>query len=546
MALFLLKFTACIVAFYVFYSIALEQTTLHHLKRFYLLSAMIISFVIPTITFTEYVTVVVSNTAIPENTSALVSENITTENYFSSITNILLLCYLIGVLLFLIRFVLNLRAITQKINRNTKIKDANTTNVLLSETTAPHTFLNFIFFQKEAYLNNAIPQEVIAHEKAHAYQKHSIDIIVIELLQIVFWFHPVVYLFKNAIKLNHEFLADQEVLKKGFETANYQNILLSFSSSDAQFQLANAINYSLIKKRFTVMKTQTSKRTIWLRSLLIVPLTAMLLFSFSNKTIIENYVEEKESETTTSTITILISEDNSIQLNQSSVSLNELSKELIGLNATNVTLIKRGTLDHAFLKSVMKEIDKAAITKVSIVTDTYVIPEKEYAEEVPLTSNTPQLKANEIVIKPENNQEGATKQQIKEYNTLAKKYNANPNGVIRSKEVARMKYLYNLMSPAQRKTAQPFPKIPPAPKPPKAPKPSKAKKKNKAGEIPPPPPPPKAEKAPKAPKPPKVKKKNKAGNIPPPPPPPKPPKAPKKAKEKEKTTYSFNTNYKQN
>ena len=543
MALFLLKFTACIVAFYVFYSIALEQTTLHHLKRFYLLSAVIISFVIPTITFTEYVTVVVSNTAIPENTSALVSENITTENYFSSITNILLLCYVVGVLLFLIRFVFNLRAITQKINRNTKIKDTNTTNVLLSETTAPHTFLNFIFFQKEAYLNNAIPQEVIVHEKAHANQKHSIDILIIEILQIVFWFHPAIYLFKNAIKLNHEFLADQEVLKKGFETANYQNILLSFSSSEAQFQLANAINYSLIKKRFTVMKTQTSKRTIWLRSLLIVPLTAMLLFSFSNKTIIENYVEEKGSETTTSTITILISEDNTIKLNSSSVTLKELSKELIALKATDVTLIKRGTLDHAFLKSVMQEIDKAAITKVSIVTDTYVIPEKEYAEEVPVTSNTPQLKANEIVIEPENNQEGATKQQIKEYNTLAKKYNTNPNGVIRSKEVARMKYLYNLMSPAQRKTAQPFPKIPPAPKAPKAPKTPKVKKKNKAGEIPPPPPPPKA---PKAPKTPKVKKKNKAGEIPPPPPPPKPPKAPKKDEEKEKTTYSFNTKYKQN
>lgn len=180
----------------------------------------------------------------------------------------------------------------------------------------PHTFFNFIFLNKNKFENNQIPPEVLLHEQTHAKQKHSLDIIFIELLQVVFWFNPLVYWLKKEVKLNHEFLADQDVINQGVDTKTYQTILLQFSSNQQELALANAINYSSIKKRFTLMKTQTPKRTKWIRSVLLLPLLALLLYSFSSTKEVEKeltpamlFQDEKEVNTRQNNLTKQIEDD---------------------------------------------------------------------------------------------------------------------------------------------------------------------------------------------------------------------------------------------
>src|SRR5690606_4587613 len=157
--------------------------------------------------------------------------------------------YVAGVLFFSIKFIRNLNLLLLKIRTNPKVKKNDVTNVLLSERTHPHTFFSYIFFNKQKYLRKEIPEDVTVHEEAHARQKHSLDVIFVELLQIILWFNPLIFLLKNYIKLNHEFLADRAVLQQGYKTAEYQQILLSYSSGDLQSDLVNPINYSSIKKR---------------------------------------------------------------------------------------------------------------------------------------------------------------------------------------------------------------------------------------------------------------------------------------------------------
>src|SRR5690606_8999501 len=193
--------------------------------------------------------------------------------------------YGLGILFFSIKFFRNLFGLIQQIRKNPKYKNSRFINVLLNETVIPHTFFNYIFLNKQQFENREIPQEVIFHEEAHARQKHSLDIIFVELLQIVFWFNPLFHFIKKSIKLNHEFLADRAVLNAGAKTSEYQKILLAFSSNAATPSLAHSLNYSSIKKRFTIMKTHTSKRAIWLRSLLILPLLSVLIYGFSTKEI---------------------------------------------------------------------------------------------------------------------------------------------------------------------------------------------------------------------------------------------------------------------
>src|SRR5690606_10980305 len=283
MELYLLKSAACLVLFFAFYKVVLENTSIHTFKRFYLFASLLASFFIPLITFTRYVEIspiaTIYNEAIPQLNYVEVEKTL---NYWPFV---LWTVYGLGILFFSIKFFRNLFGLIQQIRKNPKYKNSRFINVLLNETVIPHTFFNYIFLNKQQFENREIPQEVIFHEEAHARQKHSLDIIFVELLQIVFWFNPLFHFIKKSIKLNHEFLADRAVLNAGAKTSEYQKILLAFSSNAATPSLAHSLNYSSIKKRFTIMKTHTSKRAIWLRSLLILPLLSVLIYGFSTKEI---------------------------------------------------------------------------------------------------------------------------------------------------------------------------------------------------------------------------------------------------------------------
>jgi len=299
-----------------FYKILLENASMHTFKRIYLLCALVLSAVIPLITFYEYVKVEQA-AGLVENSSAIIT-NFTTSSVESfNWTQLLWGVYFLGVVFFGIKFIKNLISINFRILRNPKVKANGLINVLLKFNVEPHTFFSYIFLNKRRFENNDIPNEVLVHEKAHSEQYHSLDILFIEFLQVLVWFNPIIYFIKHAIKLNHEFLADRAVIQQGVARSNYQKILLAFSSPEhfsepTGYQLASAINYSSIKKRFTVMKTQTSRKSILLKSLLLLPLLALMLFSFTTKKVVpidtvvnsdqvnqdpENYILQQEKAT---------------------------------------------------------------------------------------------------------------------------------------------------------------------------------------------------------------------------------------------------------
>lgn len=289
MLFLILKSSACLAIFMVFYKLCLEKTSANHFKRFYLISAILLSLSIPFITFTKYIEPqIVNATIVTEFDANSIFEkklnNIVFKDY---VPYFIWSIYALGVILLSFRFLKNLYTLFQKIKTNPKFKNEKFINVLLKDLIIPYTFFNYIFLNKTNYENNLIPNEVLLHEQIHAQQKHALDILFIEILQVLFWFNPLLFLIKKDIKLNHEFLADQAVLKYGIDSSTYQKTLLTFSSNASSNNLTNAINYSLIKKRFTVMKTKTSKTILWLRSLILLPVLAILIYGFSNK----NYVE---------------------------------------------------------------------------------------------------------------------------------------------------------------------------------------------------------------------------------------------------------------
>ncbi|EGV44541.1 M56 family metallopeptidase [Bizionia argentinensis JUB59] len=438
MDIYILKSSACLAIFMIFYKLILEKESIHHFKRFYLLAALLVSIAIPFITFTSYLEAapIITTVSSFSSESAVTAPEVA-PTFSDYLPTILWSIYFLGVVIFAGRFANNLNQLIKRIKQNPKYKNHGFVHVLMTDLVYPHTFLQFIFLNKTKYETHDIPSEVLLHEETHAKQKHALDILFIEILQIIFWFNPLLYFIKKDIKLNHEFLADQAVLNTGTDTKTYQHILLAFSVStnmeDAQtHHLANAINYSLIKKRFTVMKSHTSTTVKWVKGLIILPLLAVLIYSFSS----------------------------------------------------------------------IKEV---------------------YAPAEPEIVNS--------------NQKGVSKEQIAEYNRLATLTTTQitNQGFVKHKDVERLKYLYSLMTVAQKEKAAAFPDFsklpPPPPIPANATPEQKAKyknvhedynqkhkvKKGETGNIPPPPAPPipPAPIAPPAPPAP--------GNLTPPPPaPPKP------------------------
>lgn len=131
---------------------------------------------------------------------------------------------------------------------------------------------------------NAEHQNILLHEKAHASQRHTWDILLLELVQIFYWFNPFLAWYKYAIKLNHEFLADQSVLKHTGDIRHYQNQILTFITQAQTHDLASNFSFKLTKKRLIMMTKETYKTKISMLSVSTLPffLLAFLLFSQKN------------------------------------------------------------------------------------------------------------------------------------------------------------------------------------------------------------------------------------------------------------------------
>jgi hypothetical protein len=183
---------------------------------------------------------------------------------------------------FLVRFFSNLITIYRNIQINPKVKWQKATLVLLEDKVLPYTFLNYIFIDKTKYENACIEPELFCHELAHVRQKHSLDVIFLELLRIIFWFNPLLYLFKQAIQLNHEFLADEAVNKTYDDVSAYQYLLLSKVAQTSGLTLTSNLNFQLTKKRLLMMTKITSASTAFIKKAVSVPLFIVLAFCLAD------------------------------------------------------------------------------------------------------------------------------------------------------------------------------------------------------------------------------------------------------------------------
>lgn len=159
---------------------------------------------------------------------------------------------------------------------------------------APFSWMRNIVISENDYQTDG-SREILLHEKAHIFCRHSLDILLLTLVETLQWWNPIVYLLGSSLRDVHEYEADDHVLQQGISLRNYQNLLVKKALANTSYAFANNFNHSLIKKRLYMMNHPKSNP--WLRSkvLYILPVSLVVLTAFAtpklNETV-EKMVEE--------------------------------------------------------------------------------------------------------------------------------------------------------------------------------------------------------------------------------------------------------------
>ena len=271
MFIYLLETSCCSILFYVVYAIFFKSHTNHNFNRFYLLTSIFLSFLIPWMKIVTSVETIIFEASLTRS----IIESTNPEVSSLSLSNLLTTFYLIGVIISLSYFLTKLVKLLRMIKNGEKRIMNNQNVVVVRENIDVCSFLNNIIVSISNQGN--LSEFEIEHEKAHISQFHSIDIIIAWLYQSIFWFNPIAYFYKTRLMEVHEFLADKKVIKQIGKTG-YQEFILNVVSQKNQPQLAH--NFKSIIKTRLIMMNSKSNPSIW-SYLAILTVFSFTLFCFS-------------------------------------------------------------------------------------------------------------------------------------------------------------------------------------------------------------------------------------------------------------------------
>ena len=315
--IYLFESGLCLTLFYLGYVFFFRKETYFTFNRVYLIGAMVLSLLMPlgSVSINSVQSNVISETIVrvsqfrsyyeelilltdPDYTVshkgdkassffAGVQKNKHPQQYQASssisIIKILFYIYLAGLLFFVMRLIVHVFLLSQLIYKNKTEKEDDYTLVLLSEKVPSFSFLRWIFINKAA-LSDSEYKQVLEHERIHVKQKHTVDLLLAQIIITFQWFNPLTWRIQKSIKSCHEYIADRHVLDQGHQLFDYQSLLLSQLISIRSVELVNNFNLLSIKKRIAMMNKIKSGRLAKLKAIIVLPLLAVAFLFFVNMT----------------------------------------------------------------------------------------------------------------------------------------------------------------------------------------------------------------------------------------------------------------------
>jgi len=251
------KVILCSGVMFLYYQLSLKDRTFHHYNRFYLLSALLISLLLPLIKVEDF-TIEVSGDWYKlidhvQNFNIHKKDN-NDYIYFQSIFSALGLVslYFVGKFIFGVFKIHKLKRQFQKESFN----GINFYRTNLSE--APFSYFKNLFWKNSIMLDSEVGAQILKHEMVHIEQRHSLDKIMIEMITSVFWFNPFFHIIKKEINLIHEYLADKKAVKQS-DTKAFAQMLLASHFSGTQLPATSPFLSSNLKKRLKMLQKPKTK-----------------------------------------------------------------------------------------------------------------------------------------------------------------------------------------------------------------------------------------------------------------------------------------------
>ena len=282
-----IKSSGLLALFFISYFFILRKETFFNSNRWFLLTGLFTSVLLPLLIYTKVVWVEPVVSTIDWSTIP-VTNYVEEKTFVDYLPLMAMVIYGIGVFVLLNKFLYDFYSLRKLLKGKLIQRQADYKFVDTKENLAPFSFFNTIVYNSELYSSGEL-DNILEHEKVHSAQNHTVDVLVSRVFCVLFWFNPFIWLYKKAIMQNLEFIADSEATKKLTDKKAYQITLLKITTQENCVAITNHFYQSLIKKRIVMLnKNQSHKMNSW-KYFSILPALVAFMFLFQ----IEVIAQEK-------------------------------------------------------------------------------------------------------------------------------------------------------------------------------------------------------------------------------------------------------------
>ncbi|WP_337965801.1 M56 family metallopeptidase [uncultured Flavobacterium sp.] len=293
--IFIAKSSGLLLLFYFAYFLLLRKETFFNSNRWFLLAGLITSVVLPFLVYTKIVWIdptPVTMSAI-DYARAYTPRAIKQESFQINWNYVVLAIYSIGFIALIIKFALDFYSLNSVLKGKKVHQQADFKFIDISENIAPFSYFDYIVYNSSMYTASEL-ENIIEHEKVHSDQNHTMDVLISRVFCMLFWFNPIIWLYKKAILQNLEFIADSEAAKKISDKKAYQYTLLKITTHESCVAITNHFYQSLIKKRIVMLNKNQSKKWNYWKYYAIIPALIAFVLLFQIKTIAQEKSQSQE------------------------------------------------------------------------------------------------------------------------------------------------------------------------------------------------------------------------------------------------------------
>ena len=292
---YILKIILISGIFLAYYWIALRDKKFHYYNRFYLLTASIMSLVIPLLKFDWFIVekpVLYSSNEIVQ--FILPISNVNKSIQYDWVDYSLIIAGIVAITLFSI-LLLNVIKI-QLLKRKSEVTQMDGFDFInTNDDNAPFSFLNNLFWKQSISLQEEGGQQIFKHEITHIQQKHTWDRIYCQIITSIFWMNPFNWVIQKELVTIHEFIADESAVGDSNVEA-FAKMLLQTHYGDHFLNPTHQFFYSSIKRRLTMLTKSTNTKYSYLRRVMVLPILIAAVCIVSIKVHASERIENKVEE----------------------------------------------------------------------------------------------------------------------------------------------------------------------------------------------------------------------------------------------------------